>query len=145
MKRSDALRSLSRDHHRALTVAQRLRRADDAEEAVAEFLRFWSANGVYHFRVEEEVLLPAWGAMGTVDRDAATRLSREHLEIRTAALELSRQTPPLATIHRLGERLDAHVRFEERELLPLIEKDLETADLELLAAAVREAETAHGA
>lgn len=145
MKRSDALRSLSRDHHRALTVAQRLRRADDAEEAAAEFLRFWNRDGAHHFRVEEEVLLPAWAAMGTVDPDAAARLSREHLEIRTAAVKIRHQTPSVATIHRLGERLHAHVRFEERELFPLIEKDLETADLERLAAAVREAETGHGA
>jgi hypothetical protein len=35
MKRSAALASLSRDHHQALVVAQRLRRATDATAAEA--------------------------------------------------------------------------------------------------------------
>ena len=35
MKRSRALRSLSRDHHRALLIAQQMRRAEDAAEAAA--------------------------------------------------------------------------------------------------------------
>jgi hypothetical protein len=49
--------------------------------------------------------------------------------------------PPLATIRELGERLAAHVRFEERELFPLIEADLGENALERLARAVAAAES----
>lgn len=139
MKRSEALRSLSREHHQALTIAQELRRSDDAERAAARFHEFWRREGAPHFRIEEEVLLPAWELLGTVDAEAAGRLAREHLDLRAAALALG-ETPSLAAIRRLGEKLAAHVRFEERELFPLIEADLGTAELEQLAGAVAEAE-----
>jgi hypothetical protein len=45
MKRSDALASLSRDHHQALVVAQKLRQASDATapEARETFLAYWTA------------------------------------------------------------------------------------------------------
>ena len=139
MKRSAALLSLSRDHYHALAAAQRMRRADDGAEGAALFLAFWNDQGQAHFRVEEEVLLPAWALLGTVDKAAAAQLAGEHLEIRTAALALGAQ-PELERVRDLGERLASHVRFEERELFGLIEADLSTADLELLAQAVHEAE-----
>jgi len=139
MKRSEALRSLSREHHQALTIAQELRRTDDPEHAAARFHEFWSRDGALHFRIEEEVLLPTWERLGTVDAEAAARLAREHLELRAAALALG-DAPPLAAIRELGEKLAAHVRFEERELFPLIEADLRAADLDQLARAVAEAE-----
>ena len=60
MKRSAALRSLSRDHHKALSVAQKMRRADDGPEGAALFCTYWEQHGKVHFRIEEEVLLPSW-------------------------------------------------------------------------------------
>jgi hypothetical protein len=139
VKRSDALRSLSREHHQALTIAQELRRTDAGERAAARFAEFWRHEGARHFRIEEEVLLPTWELLGTVHSEAAARLAREHLELRTAALALG-EKPSLAAIRALGEKLAAHVRFEERELFPLIEADLGEAELERLARAVAEAE-----
>ncbi|MGH2928070.1 MAG: hemerythrin domain-containing protein, partial [Solirubrobacteraceae bacterium] len=62
MKRHPAIAALSRDHHHALVVAQRLRRAtdDDGSDARARetFLEYWRADGAQHFREEEEILLP---------------------------------------------------------------------------------------
>jgi hypothetical protein len=139
MRRSEALRSLSREHHQALRVAQELRRTDDPEQAAATFREFWRREGALHFRIEEEVLLPTWELLGTVDAEAAARLAREHLELRAAALALG-ERPPLAAIRELGERLGAHVRFEERGLFQLIEADLGAAELERLARAVAAAE-----
>jgi hypothetical protein len=85
MRRSKALRSLSREHHQALTVARRLRRTSDPEQAAATFREFWRRDGALHFRIEEEVLLPTWERLGTVDAKAAARLAREHLELRHGA------------------------------------------------------------
>jgi hypothetical protein len=139
VKRSEALQSLSRDHHRALVVAQNLERADDGPEAATLFLGYWNDQGRAHFRIEEEVLLPWWGRLGTVDGPAASQLAREHLEIRARALAVA-EDPSLDTIRDLGRRLAGHIRFEERKLFPLIEDDLDPAGLERLAAAVGHAE-----
>jgi hemerythrin-like domain-containing protein len=140
MKRSAALQSLSRDHHQALVVAQRLRRADDAEEVAAAFLDFWRGSGQRHFRIEEEVLLPYWALLGTVDETAAARLSQEHLAIRSAALAIATRAPDLEELRALGDRLAAHVRFEERVLFARLEEDLDADDLERLATVVVDAE-----
>jgi hemerythrin-like domain-containing protein len=141
VKRSHALTPLSHDHHDALVAAQSLRRAADASEAAAAFLSFWRDHGSRHFRVEEEVLLPLWAHLGEVDERAAKRLAREHLRIRTMAIAVA-EGASLETIHALGEELAAHVRFEERELFPAIEKALEPEALDRLGRAVRDAEQA---
>lgn len=141
MKRHEALQSLSRDHHRALFVAQRMRRAEDARAAAAEFEEFFKGHGQRHFQIEEQVLLPLWARLGAVDRQAAARLADEHLSIRTRALELA-ESPDLEAVHDLGVELDAHVRFEERQLFPAIERDLDDEALAALARAVAEAESA---
>jgi hemerythrin-like domain-containing protein len=140
VKRSEALQSLSRDHHQALVVAQRLRGAQDAGEAAATFLDFWRESGQRHFRIEEEVLLPQWALLGSVDDAAAARLSREHLTIRSAALAIEAGAPDLEQLRALGGQLAAHVRFEERVLFERIEKDLDGDDLERLARVVSNAE-----
>ena len=139
MKRSAALQPLSRDHHQALSVALKMRRADDAQQAATDFLSFWEAHGRRHFQVEEEVLLPLWARLGTIDRDAAGRLAGEHLEIRARALALA-DDPDLGSVRELGEMLSEHVRFEERELFVAIESDLDADQLDRLAAAVAAAE-----
>jgi hemerythrin-like domain-containing protein len=145
MKRSEALHSLSRDHHQALLIAQRLRRAEDPALASRRFLEFWKRGGELHFRIEEEVLLPRWALLGTVDGEAAARLAREHLSIRRAAMALERPSPSLEQLHDLGEELETHVRFEERELFRLLEADLDEDGLTQLAKAVSDAEEKLGA
>ena len=142
MKRSQALRPLSRDHHGALVVAQQLRRAAEAEPARQSFLGFWREDGAHHFRVEEEVLLPVWALHGEVDREAVGRMLEDHLWIRRQALraEQSAGALSLGDLHELGERLAAHVRFEERELFEAVEAALDEPALADLAARVIAAE-----
>jgi len=140
LRRSEALRSLSREHHQALSIGRDLSRANDAGAAAESFLEFWKRDGALHFRLEEEVLLPYWAVLGIVHAEAAARLAREHLQLRTAALRVAQGTPSLAVVRQLGEQLTAHVRFEERELFPLIEASLGAAGLERLARVVADAE-----
>ena len=140
MKRSPALRSLSRDHHQALAMSQRLRRAGETsepEDVAAEFLGFWREHGGAHFVIEEQVLLPRWAQLTGADPGHVGRVANEHLEIRAAALEVEEGGPGLRKhLLRLGHLLRAHVRYEERELFPLIERQLGERGLEELAAAV---------
>lgn len=146
MKRHEALERLSRDHHQALFQAMRLKRADDEEagNVLADFLDFWFGVGHLHFRAEEEVLLPAYSAYGDASRAEVVQVLVDHVEIRREAYELGglKDDPEPERLHRLGERLDAHVRHEERVLFPLIEEALPDDELARVARGVEEVESA---
>jgi hemerythrin-like domain-containing protein len=125
VKRSAALASLSRDHHQVLVVAQRLSRASNqtASEARQAFARYWVAHGRRHFRLEEEVLLPSYAAYGDPHHPVVLRALGDHVAIRKDADALvGGATVPLDAVHAVGARLTAHVRLEERELFPMIER-----------------------
>ncbi len=130
MKRSPALTSLSHDHHHALDVARRLRRATPADlDAALAYLRaFWEAEGRRHFELEERHLLDA---LPDADwREAAGRVRREHQAIRAGVESVA----GLDSAHALGDLLHDHVRFEERVLFPLLESRLSESELEALGA-----------
>ena len=131
MKRHNALAPLSRDHHHALVVAQRLKHASEATAADARnaFLEYWRADGQRHFREEEEILLPSYAGHGGVEEPIVARVLIDHVRIRRLADELSADAAPIAALHALGELLGEHVRREERELFPLIERALPEAEL----------------
>jgi hemerythrin-like domain-containing protein len=142
VKRAEALRPLSREHQVALAVAKMLREASDRNRAGLAFLDFWEEDGRRHFRIEEEVLLPTWALHAEVDRAGAGRMLEEHLAIRRAALRIADGTAPLEELQALGALLHDHVRFEERELFPLVEAALDADSLAQLAAAIERAEAA---
>lgn len=142
MKRDEALQPLSREHLRALLVAKKLKEATELGGASRDFLGFWREDGRRHFRIEEEVLLPGWALHAEVDRDGVRRMLDEHLAIRREALRLEAGEVTLEQARELGELLHDHVRFEERQLFPRVEADLDSPQLAGLAAAIKAAEAA---
>jgi iron-sulfur cluster repair protein YtfE (RIC family) len=142
MKRSEALAPLSHDHHQGLFVALQLKRAepDTAAQAREAFLSFFEREGARHFRAEEEVLLPAYARHAGPDQPAVVRVLVEHVELRRRAQDLADgQEASVAELRELGERLEGHIRHEERVLFPMIEAALPARELERLAAAVERA------
>jgi hemerythrin-like domain-containing protein len=144
MKRHPSLHPLSQHHHFALIHALEMRRAAEApaeKRAAAvtrqaeKFLRFWHKSGHVHFREEEEVLLPAYARHTRLDRDVEVmRLLADHAEIRAAVRDFEQRLGaniPIAPeeIGRLGKLLHDHVRLEENEVFPRIEKVLGEAQL----------------
>jgi Hemerythrin HHE cation binding domain len=131
VKRHPALAELSRDHHHALVVARELRRTTPARaaRAAARFLRFWDADGEAHFRLEEEILLPAYAVHGDPRHPAVVQTLIEHMTIRRDAALIA-QGAPVEILQRLGEQLAAHVRLEERQVFPLIERTLTEVELD---------------
>jgi hemerythrin-like domain-containing protein len=122
VKRSPSLIPLSHDHHHALVAARRLRLAADRDDAAAEaaaFARFFSEESVPHFREEEERLFPLV-AFSDEARPLVVRALLEHQQLHALVRELS--SGERARLHEAAELLEAHVRFEERELFPLIER-----------------------
>ena len=145
MKRSDALAPLSRDHHQALEAALRLRRAenDSVAAAVARFGEFWSAAGARHFEIEEELVLPALPADDAAWAEAVARVRAEHDLIRAQAnAVLVGGQADRESARQLGGLLNAHVRFEERTLFPMLEQGLAGQELEALGRAIDAAEHA---
>ena len=138
MKRHSALVPLSRDHHHALVIARVLRRATPgtAAEAARAFLVQWEDEERVHFRVEEEVLLPAYAARGDAGHPVVVRVLVDHLQIRCDAERVAAGAP-LEVLHELGERLAAHVQLEEHQLFPLIERTLSEPELGTLGERLR--------
>jgi len=136
MKRSLELAPLSRDHHKALEVAVRLRRVTDETltEAVEHFLSFWARHEERHFVIEERLLLPALSEHDAEWAAATRRVREEHAEIRSRAAALP-GAPSLESARELGELLGAHVRYEEGQVFPMVEESLPR---EALAALGRE-------
>ena len=122
MKRKPALIPLSHDHHHVLAAARRLRLSSDranASAGAAVFSRFFAAESVRHFREEEERLFPLV-ADAEEARPLIVRALLEHQQLHALAARVARgDTAPMRD---LAELLEAHVRFEERELFPLIER-----------------------
>lgn len=142
MKRSEALAILSRDHHQALVVAQKLTRADQAAVGAARerFLSFWEQEGRHHFQLEEELLLPAFAAHGDARHPLVLQVLGEHVSIRAKAAALARSpVPDVEALHELGAELAAHVRLEERQLFPVIEQAMPADELLALARALDQA------
>ncbi len=143
MQRGDFLRALSRDHHQGLSVALRLKRTTPATAGKdrQRFLDFWRGEGRRHFRIEEEVLLPAYARHGEVDEPAVVRVLTEHLDLRRRAIELeANERPEVDELRELGERLQRHIRHEERVLFPSIEAAIPEVELGDLAQAIERAE-----
>ncbi|MBL8425476.1 MAG: hemerythrin domain-containing protein [Candidatus Accumulibacter phosphatis] len=115
MKRRAALQQLSREHHGALVLTQRIAKARDVA-ALARLLETVPATFRRelepHFRAEEESLLPRLAAAG--EGDLVRRTLADHRELRILAAEIAAGDD--SRLQTFGAALSAHVRFEEREL-----------------------------
>jgi hemerythrin-like domain-containing protein len=144
MKRDPALVPLSHDHHQALAVAQKLRRADmqSADQARSALVAYWEGEGRDHFRLEEEILFPAYAGYGDPYHPLLARALCDHVAIRQeVAAATGEAAPTIDTLQNLGTLISDHVRLEERELFPLIESALPEAELAVVAVAL---EQGHG-
>ncbi len=130
MRRAPGLVALSREHHAALVLAKRAQHSAAAEARAAavfaaELVVIFARELEPHFRVEEEVLLPALDRAGQAA--AVRRTLDEHAELRGLAAQCA--AGETAGLARFGTALEAHVRFEERELFPLAEAVLTPREL----------------
>lgn len=116
MKRHERLQPLSRDHHHTLRLARRLQQAEPDEGLRSELVAH-RPDLAEHFAVEEALGERALSACShdTTLAEQIERMRREHREIEQLLVR-ALEAPEQATLHRLGECLVAHVRFEEREL-----------------------------
>jgi hemerythrin len=123
MKRSPALQPLSREHHTALSLANasvRAAQSGDTEivkQACQHAISLFNNELDAHFKLEEKSLLPLLTSHET--QVLAQRTQIEHQMLRGLLDGLQQNN--VETLTTFGKYLAAHVRFEERELFPVLE------------------------
>jgi hemerythrin-like domain-containing protein len=125
IKRSEQLAPLSRDHHEALLlvwkIRQGLKNSTPPKEIAAYVHWFWNNHLQLHFSQEEHLLLPHLPESD----EMANKLKTEHQAIR----EMVAGTLQTDSLAMLADKMNDHIRFEERQLFPHIEKKLTTDQL----------------
>lgn len=123
IKRSEQLAPLSRDHHEALLfvwkIRQGLKNGTDPK-IISEFVNwFWKNHLQEHFREEEQILAPWLPA----DNILLRRMLEDHQEIE-AQIHINENISDSHLLEQIAEKVNDHVRFEERELFPFAEKQI---------------------
>ncbi|MGO2359032.1 hemerythrin domain-containing protein [Mesonia sp.] len=119
IKRHEALQPLSRQHHFGLLFSWKIRKGFAKEisinrmKAYADW--FFEKEIQPHFKLEEEFVFPVLGP----EDPLIERALQEHQEIR-ALFEDTKE--PLKSLHILEEKLQNHIRFEERTLFNKIQE-----------------------
>jgi len=145
-RRHDALVPLTHDHHHALAQARRLEEAaltndeSDRRRATDDFIHFYLGSLLRHFREEEELffapLVDEEDAHDLVMRALAEHL-RVHAQVRLLKRDLVEGKAEPTQLTELSKLLTAHVRFEERDVFPLVERLLSEDELTDLATSGR--------
>jgi hypothetical protein len=142
MKRHPALQPLSNDHHHGLVMALRFKKGgpaspndnwpSDRAQQIESPLAFARNELLPHFEIEETHLLGC--VHGCEELEA--RLKSEHAELRQMLSELTVVPAERATelLQALGAKLEAHIRFEEREYFPRLQELLGEEGMARLAA-----------
>jgi hemerythrin-like domain-containing protein len=124
IKRSEHIIQLSKEHHFSLLFCWKVRSGLKKEveiSRVVDYINyFWKEHLLPHFK-EEDVLF------STVNDTLVKRAYDEHHEINATIHLLNSsifsEAPSLAL--KIADLVDNHVRFEERELFPHLERAIE--------------------
>jgi len=84
-----------------------------------------------HFEIEERLLVPSLEAVG--EHALVARLREDHAALRRCVAGSSATVE--SRLAELGRMLEAHVRFEERELFEVAQEKLDPNVLRAIAAA----------
>jgi hemerythrin-like domain-containing protein len=142
MKRHKSLFPLSHDHQHGLALALKLKYPkkplSSANEEEISLLKQELADKYEnvlrkHFSKEEQYLVP-----GFEDNDLMKQMLDEHKKLEGLYNKIVNNTEGWTPteqrdkLNLFGELLDLHIRFEERELFPMIEKSMSEEQLEKL-------------
>ena len=142
MKRANQLQPLSRQHHLGLNLSRHAKESLDEPEEIAkhwDHLTSYINDMAYHFQIEDNLIANALEPYRTTKSDVASvleTLDGQHKQLHQLinTVEQSQKSGnkgvSVAQVHELGTLLYDHIRFEERELYPTVEKYLTEAELD---------------
>ena len=137
IKRSEYLKPFSKDHHFSLLFCWKIRqglRKEVALERICKYVQyFWQQHLLPHFEEEELILFTP------VNGRPVQRAIREHTQIRqqVEALANCLGNNVQNRLAKLADMVDKHVRYEERELFPHLERKLNKEQLEDIGKQIR--------
>jgi hemerythrin-like domain-containing protein len=131
IKRGKALMPLSREHHIDLLLAWKIRQGlknNVSPGRMAAYIQYLDDHLMAaHFRDEEKLLFDQLPA----EDMPCMRARKEHQQIRQMMHEIcEKHSDDLALFNRFADTVEAHVRYEERELFPYLENKLSAEKLE---------------
>jgi len=140
--RHPSLVALSHDHHHGLALALRCRKqalgqlrpmgVTGLRERAQEFVDFYRADLIKHFRAEETVLFPLMRETAAANATLLDELIKQHQEISSAIAPLEAGSGLSKLLFDIGDLLERHIRKEERELFPLFESQIEPTNAEII-------------
>lgn len=129
MKRHPSLAHFSREHHGALILARLLQKDAppykslpvDIDGKVKYALKFYREDLIKHFDEEEKAFTLAKEQDATLDLMIRV-IIEEHRQLHDIFASFANGPVTPDMLDDLGKTLEAHIRKEERQLFPLIEK-----------------------
>lgn len=129
LKRTKALRPLSREHHHGLLLCWKIRAGLKKGVEINRIKKytdwFFKNSLLTHFNVEEEFIFPLLGN----NHELVKKALADHRRLRRLFEDL---TDIPKSLSLLEEELEAHIRFEERVLFPAIEVVATEKELNLI-------------
>jgi hypothetical protein len=117
LKRAKELQPYSKDHHHGLLLGWKIRTGLKKEVAIERICAYvaWFYNNhlIPHFELEEQYIFPLLG----LEHDLIRKACNDHHEMRS----LMASGCDRAKLMRLTSLLEAHIRFEEREVFEQIQ------------------------
>lgn len=130
IKRHEGLKPLSRDHHHGLLLCFKIR---EGLKKKVELKRmkdyndfFFQSQLVPHFEFEEKYVFPLLENEHEIVQQALS----EHKRLRMLFKE---ENPTAETFQKIERELNAHIRFEERELFNEIQQHTNNETLMLIS------------
>jgi iron-sulfur cluster repair protein YtfE (RIC family) len=109
---------------------------DVRRSQATEFLGFYAAETLTHFREEEETVFPL--IIGETEaQEHLTRVMLDHLRIHSLVGVLRRESQgghaSSGAMTDIADALENHIRFEEKTLFPMIERLASDSELRTLS------------
>ncbi|NCI46280.1 hemerythrin domain-containing protein [Sediminibacterium soli] len=122
IKRSNELAPLSRDHHHGLLLCWKIRagiKNSIAPERIAGYLVYcFDGELREHFRQEETLLF----SLLPDEDDTKKEALKQHDFLYSLEAAIAAESGGTDSLLQFADALEAHIRFEERQLFPYIEQ-----------------------
>lgn len=131
LKRSEALKTFSREHHFGLLFTWKIKQGLKLNVETSRLLKyvnyFWEEHLKEHF-YNEEVLL-----FNKIDTEVCTQAKSDHQLIMSQIEHLNATDQSDYDVYQMFiDKLNSHIRYEERVVFPYLERTLSTSLKELL-------------